>query len=231
MGRSTTAARTRNGAEFLALLKRLGVPPVRVRVEPCPGTATEADLLRVIERENQPCELVEGTLVEKPMGAPESGLAMWIGGLLGPFIRQHRLGQLFGGDGTFRLMKGLVRAPDITFIRGEKLPGGLLPVEAVPELAPDLAVEVLSPSNTRAEMERKRKEYFLAGTTLVWMVDLERRVVEVYTAPDVFTTLTEDDTLDGGELLPGFSVSVREVFEQLPELPRLRRSRKKKPGK
>jgi len=229
MPRSSTATLAPTIAE---ILQRLGdIPADRVLSKPYPGTATEADLLRETRRRGWTFELVDGTLVGKPMGAPEAGLAMWIGGLLFAFVRQHKVGQLFGEGGTFRLMKGLVRAPDITFIRSEKLAGGLLPTEAIPEIAPDLAVEVLSPSNTRAEMERKRKEYFLAGTTLVWLVDPERRVVEVYTAPDVFTTLTEDDTLEGGTVLPGFSVSVREVFEQLPELPRPRRSRKKKPGK
>lgn len=92
---------------------------------------------------------------------------------------------------------------------------------------PDLAVEVLSESNTPGEMQVKRKEYFLAGTTLVWQVDPRRRVVVVYAAPEMSVTLTEADTLDGGIVLPGFSLPVRRVFERLPATP-TKRARKKK---
>jgi Uma2 family endonuclease len=82
----------------------------------------------------------------------------------------------------------------------------------VPSVAPALAVEVLSDSNTPDEMARKRQEYFDAGTKLVWEVELDPPAVRVYTAPEQFTTLGIDDTLDGGDVLPGFTLSIREWF-------------------
>ncbi len=217
------------------LLERLGgIDPDRVLLDPTPGTATETDLLLLTKRYNRLYELVEGTLVEKAMGYPESTLASWISHLLWNFLATNNLGELCGADGTLRLMKGLVRLPDVAFIRREQFPegpAGRAPLEQIPDFAPDLAIEVLSPSNTRGEMQRKRKEYFLAGTTLVWEVDPRRRVVDVYTAPEVSVTLTEADTLDGGDVLPGLQLPVRQIFERLPlpETPTPRRPRQKKP--
>ena len=89
------------------------------------------------------------------------------------------------------------------------------------------AIEVLSPSNTEKEMERKRKEYFFGGTRLVWIVDESKRTVEVWTSPDDCVTLTEGDTLDGGDLLPGFRVALKDIFV---DPPRPARRRGKKPG-
>jgi Uma2 family endonuclease len=77
-----------------------------------------------------------------------------------------------------------------------------------------LAVEILSPSNTAEEMARKRREYFAAGTRLVWEVEPELRNVTVYTAPEQSTVVTVDQCLDGGPVLPGFTLSVREWFER-----------------
>jgi Uma2 family endonuclease len=87
--------------------------------------------------------------------------------------------------------------------------------QPIPNLVPDLAVEVLSLSNTADEIERKRREYFGRGTQLVWIIDLRARTVEVFTAPTVSTLLHESDTLDGGAVLPGFTLALRELFAEL----------------
>ena len=84
--------------------------------------------------------------------------------------------------------------------------------------APDLAVEILSESNTPAEMERKLREYFAAGTRLVWYADPVARSVTVYTSPEGSTVLREDDTLHGNDVLPGFRLPIREWFERAGEL-------------
>ena len=86
--------------------------------------------------------------------------------LLWNFVEAHDLGVVVGGDGPFRLRVGLVRLPDVCFISWERLPGGEFPGEAVAPVVPDLAVEVLSKSNTREEMARKRREYFAALPSL-----------------------------------------------------------------
>src|SRR5205809_4813006 len=89
---------------------------------------------------------------------------------IGLYARQHDLGIPSGEAGTVRLLKGLVRMPDVAFFAWDKLPGRVLPSRPIPDLAPDLAVEVLSKANTPAEMGRKMREYFLAGVRLVWML-------------------------------------------------------------
>jgi Uma2 family endonuclease len=219
------------------LLERLGgISPRRVLLRPQPGQATEADLLRVMQKTDRLFELVEGTLVEKVMGYGEGGLALDIGRLLGKFLDEHDLGDLVGADATMRIMPRLVRIPDVSFVSLDKLPGRQRPRQAVPDLVPDLAIEVLSEGNTPAEMRRKLKEYFLAGVRLVWFVDPERRTVEVFTAPDAGTVFTEDQTLDGGDVLPGLRLPVRDVFARVPRIstgpakPKRPARRRKRPG-
>jgi Uma2 family endonuclease len=204
---------TNNGVTVADLLKRLGgVPASRVRLFPTPGTATEKDVINVLDHENRPCELVDGTLVEKAMGFDESGIAANLIFFIISFVRRHKLGIVTGEAGTIRLFPGLVRVPDVAFTSWDRLPGRKWPKGPIPHLAPDLVVEVLSKSNTRSEMDRKLKEYFEAGVRLVWMVDPKTRTVRVYTAIDQSILLDEKQSLDGGTVLPGFVVRVRDVF-------------------
>jgi Uma2 family endonuclease len=199
------------------LHERLGnIPLHRIRMKPLPGTATEKDLLDLLEHGDRLYELIDGTLVEKTMGWAESALALRIGRLLGKFVDEHDLGDLTGADGATRLMPGLVRIPDISFVSWARLPGRKHPTEPVPGLCPNLAIEVLSEGNTPGEMTRKLKEYFLSDVRLVWFVDLRKRTVQVFTAPDHSATLTEDQTLDGGDVLPEFTLAVREIFARAP---------------
>ena len=198
------------------LLDRLGgIPPNRVRMRPAPGTATEADVLAANDHEDRLCELVDGVLVEKGMGFRESLLALAIGAILRGFIIPRNLGLVVGPDGMLKLMPGLVRIPDVSFLSWDRIPGGKVPSEAIPPISPDLAVEVLSESNTKREMARKRREYFASGTRLVWEVDPESRTVAIYDAPERFQTLSQTDTLDGGDLLPGFTLRLVDLFGEL----------------
>ena len=195
------------------LLHRLGdIPPDRVRFNPVPGTATVEDLLR---DENRRCELIDETLVEKPMGVRESLLAIYLSELLGPFARGRNLGILTGADGTYEVLLGLVRLPDVAFVSWDRLPGRRVPDEPVPNVVPDLAAEVLSPSNTFGEMTRKRSEYFRAGVRLVWEIDPRARTVRVYTSETTYSDLTAADTLDGGPVLPGFTLPLAQLFAEL----------------
>ena len=198
------------------LLERLGgVSPDRVRYEPFPGTATEQDVIRIQQSENRLYELVEGILVEKGIGYRESILAGAILAALRAFVRPRKLGLVSGEAGMMRLFAGLVRIPDVAFVSRERLPGGKVPPEPIPDLSPDLAVEVLSESNTRAEMSRKRGEYFEAGVRLVWIVDPKTETVAVYTGPDQHHVLTRRDQLEGGAVLPGFTLVLDELFAEL----------------
>jgi Uma2 family endonuclease len=195
------------------LLKQLGdIPPERVWFRPVPGTATEQDVIDIQLHENRLCELVEGVLVEKAVGYYESRLAAVLIYYIERFLGRHDLGIALAPDGALRLMPGLVRIPDVSFISWEKFPNRELPTEPIPDLVPDLAVEVLSEGNTPEEMRRKLREYFQAGVRLVWLIDPATRTAEVYTSPRKKTALTADQAIDGGAVLPGFRVSLQELF-------------------
>jgi Uma2 family endonuclease len=198
------------------LVKQLGgIPLDRIRLQPSPGTATERDVLDVERRENRLCELVDGVLVEKAMGFRESLLACALIEFLRAFVRPRKLGVVAGADGMMRLASGLVRIPDVSFVSWGRLPARRVPTTPIPRLAPDLAVEVISEGNTKREMERKLREYFEAGVLLVWLIDPKARTVAVYTAVDQFIVLGEKQTLDGGPVLPGFSLPLAQLFAEL----------------
>ncbi len=213
----TTAPAVAPAAVSLAeVVDRLGgIPLERIAARPAPGTATEVDVLARPGGEKRLYELVDGVLVEKPMGYYESRVAIVLARFLEEFLETHDLGLLLGADATLRLAPGLVRLPDVCFVSWERFPNRSLPAEPVPDLVPDLAVEVLNEGNTEAEMGRKLREYFDSGTRLVWYVDPLTRSVRAYTGAGESTLVTEDQTLDGGEVLPGFSLPVRHWFARV----------------
>jgi Uma2 family endonuclease len=190
------------------------IPLHRIRLYPPPGTAALADVLAVQEQEDRLCELVDGVLVEKAMGYYESRLALLIGYFLEVFLQLHDLGIVLGADGMLQLLHDQVRIPDVSFLSWVHFPDRELPSEPIPRLVPDLAVEVLSASNTAQEMNRKLQEYFAAGTQLVWYVDPEAQGITVYTAPEQWIELGIEDVLDGENVLPGFQLSIRELFDR-----------------
>ena len=198
------------------LLNRLGgIPLDRIRIRPSPGTATVQDVIDIQQQEGKLCELVEGVLLEKVMGFVQSALACCVIEMLRAFVVSHNLGIVTGPDGTVELMAGLVRIPDVTFTQWDRLPGRRYPSAPVPQLAPNLAVEVLSQSNTPGEMAVKRQDYFAAGVELVWEINPNTRTVAVYTSAINVTNLAAADTLDGGLVLPGFTLSLPALFAEL----------------
>lgn len=202
--------------DAVQLADRFGpIPLNRICTDPPPGLGTEDDVIRFSEHEDRLFELVEGVLVEKTVGAYESILAVEIACQLGNFVKPRKLGTILGAGGLLRLAPGLVRIPDATFLAMDKFPTGRFPPGAIASLAPDIAVEVLSQSNTRKEMSAKLHDYFAAGAGLVWYVDPERRTVQVFTSAADSRVLTERDTLDGGDVLPGFELNLLELFSEL----------------
>src|SRR5262245_48733495 len=146
------------------LLTRFGpIQHGRIRQVPPPGQAAEQDVLDIHDREGRLYELVDGVLVEKAMGIQESFLAAFLAGLLGEFARRNDLGFVLGADGMARLAPGLVRIPAVSFISWKRVPDKRVPRTPMLGFGPDLAVEVLSPSNTPQEMERKLNDYFRAN--------------------------------------------------------------------
>jgi Uma2 family endonuclease len=208
------------------LLHRLGdVPPERIRFKPLPGTATIKDVIEIEAHEDRLCELVDGVLVEKPMGFTESRIALLLGTALQNFVNEHDLGVVTGESGMIRMPSNLIRMPDVAFFAWRHFPQRELPEESAPEIAPDLAVEVLSKTNTPREMERKLGEYFSAGVRLVWFIDPAARSATIFTSPARSTVISSRDALDGGKILPGFKLRLAELFASLRAPPSKRKKR------
>lgn len=200
---------------MLELQKKLGnVPAERILMRPYPGTATEDDIIRLEACLNKRlCELIDGTLVEKAMGNDETLVAGELYDRLSPFVKPRKLGFLLLPDGMVRTRSQRIRLPDLAYYSRKRMPKRL-PGPIWP-LTPDIAIEVLSKSNTGEEMEIKRMEYFSGGTSLVWELNPRKRNTRVFTNIDQFTVLGSDDKLTGGDVLPGFEVRVGDLFQIL----------------
>jgi Uma2 family endonuclease len=179
-------------------------------------TYTADDLLKL--RDGDRYELVDGYLVEHDM----STLACWIAGelliLLGNFCRAQRLGWVFPPDTTYQCFPqrpNLVRKPDVSFIRLGRLPGEQFPEGHTP-IAPDLAVEVVSPNDLFEEVLAKVQEYLGAGVRLVWVISPATRTALIYRADGTIAGVREGGDLDGEDVVPGFRCPVRDVFPPPP---------------
>jgi Uma2 family endonuclease len=196
------------------LVHRLGdIPIERIMLHPAPGTATEKDVIRYLEAPRKRlCELIDGVLVEKPMGMLEGILGAWLSHRLWTFVESLDLGIVFGSDSPIRFQIGLVRLPDVGFISWDRIPNEEMPSDEIGKIIPDLAVEILSRSNTVAEIDRKLDNYFEAGVQLAWVIDPKTQTADVYTSRRRVKHLDASSELDGGKVLPGFKLSLAELF-------------------
>jgi Uma2 family endonuclease len=195
------------------------IPLRRIILDPPPGTATEDDVIEHLRRTGRACELIDGILVEKDVSWEASTIAAEIIFLLTTFLRERCLGGKVAGEhGMSWLPVGRLRGPDVSYVSPARLPSDPSRTP-YPQLAPNLAVEVLSPGNTTKEMDEKLDDYFDSGVELVWLVDPKTRSVRVHTARDAETVLNATDLIDGGTVLPGFTVKVADLFERPAERP------------
>jgi Uma2 family endonuclease len=170
---------------------------------------TVEEFLRLPEPLDCSYELVEGELITvSPRMFLHNQLRDNLLVLLITFVEAHRLGTVVS-EQPFHLFGNTVRVPDVAFVRS----GRTLPLDKLPEGAPDLAIEVISPTNTLREMDQKVSDFFAAGSTRVWLVYPEHREVYVHGLSGVVRR-RGDETLEDPELLPGFSVKVSSLFEQ-----------------
>jgi Uma2 family endonuclease len=195
-------------------LDRLGgISPARIPMVPPPGTAVEEDVLtKSAHGERRIYELVEGLLIEKTGDIRTAWMAGILQSRVHEFIERHDLGIAAGAGGPLRLAPGLVRVPDLSFVGWHQLPDRLLPAEPIPDLVPDLAVDFIRDTNTPQEMEQKRRDYFAAGSRLVWTIDRRSRSARSYTSLDSWSDVAETGALDGGSVLPGFEFPLSRWF-------------------
>ncbi len=159
-------------------------------------------------------ELQRGKLIRMtPAGFRHGDIAMVLGALLLQYVRQKGLGKVLAAETGYKLSRDpdTVRAPDVSFVRQNRVPQGDA-AKGFLELAPDLAVEVVSPNDRAGEVYEKVAEWLMAGTRLVWVVYPDTKTITVYRSLKDIEVLTTADTLQGEEVIPGFTCPVAEIF-------------------
>lgn len=157
-------------------------------------------------------EIVDGQPVEKEMGgARHGGVGVRLIIRLGSHVEAHGLGGVYGPDTTF-LIGHNERLPDVSFVAAARIPAEGEP-EGIWPMAPDLAVEIISPNDLYEKVHSKMREYFAAGVRQVWLISPEHKTVTILHSPTQITILTEEDELTGGDLLPAFRCPVRELYQ------------------
>jgi len=157
-------------------------------------------------------ELIDGEIVEKMASNPYSSLlASKINFYFMAHVMEHDLGYVTGEAGGYHISDKNMFAPDVAFISKERQPE--LPREGFNPIAPDLAVEVVSPTDSYKDVAKKVRTYLQNGTRMVWVFEPETETVTVHT-PDGQYTLDIDGTLDGGDVLPGFKLPLKKIFSK-----------------
>jgi Uma2 family endonuclease len=178
------------------------------------ATLMTADALLMLPASSGRYELVRGELRHMtPAGSEHGVIVMNLSLLLGQFVKAHALGVVFGAETGFKIATDpdTVRAPDLAFVRRDRIPESGVPAGFWPG-APDLAAEVISPGDTYTDVEEKVNEWLDTGTGMVLVVNPRTRTVNVYTSHSEVTRLTVADVLTGGDVLPGFACQVAALF-------------------
>jgi Uma2 family endonuclease len=172
--------------------------------------ATEEDLL-AMPKDGQKYELVDGEIRVSPAGDRHSVVALRIGARLLAFATQHGLGHVLGADAGFRLPSKNIRSPDASFVAAGRFPHDR-PPDDFGNVAPDLAVEVLSPRDRPRHVLDKVGEYLEAGVRLIWVIDPRKARAVVYRSLSDVRELAADGMLDGEDVLPGFRCALRDIL-------------------
>ena len=179
-----------------------------------PKLLTADDLLR-LHSQGVKGELIRGVLAKTVSSGMEHGvIAMRVGSRLLAFVESKGLGRVFGTDTGVLLQQNpdVVREPDLAFISVEKLPLDQK-IRGYSDVIPNLVVEIASPSDTVASINDKAYMWIAHGVTLVWVIEPDAQTVDIHQAGGPVVTLYDDDSLAGGEVLPGFVLPVKEIFE------------------
>ena len=174
---------------------------------------TPEDLLEIDGRPMP--ELVDGVLLERRMGQESDAIAALLIIVLGTYVRQHNLGLVNGGQGSYQVFPddpNKVRIPDVSFTRAARLQGGR-PAKGHARVAPDLVVEVTSPNDSIKKLDKKIKDFLDAGVSLIWIVYTESRTVMILHPDGTARRLQVGDFLEGEEVVPGFRLEVAALFE------------------
>jgi Uma2 family endonuclease len=173
-----------------------------------------AEDLWLMDNDGQHYELVNGELITMPPAGGEHGeIGFTLTALIGAYLAQNRIGRGYSADTGFILARNpdVVRSPDVSVVLNDRLPPEA-ERRSYLEIAPDLAVEIVSPSDSSADVNDKVMQYIDFGIKLVWVIYPSSRSVSVFTPDRRATILGVHDELDGGHILPGFKVRVHDLF-------------------
>ncbi len=171
---------------------------------------TDEELMRI--KHEGKVELVDGEVIlMTPAGLEKGRINARLTVRLGSYILRHKLGEIFDAQTGFRPHENM-RAPDISFVRKERLPEGALP-KGFGYFAPDLVVEVFGPNESFSDYEDKVAEYLSWGVRLIWLVDPNMRTVTVVRSNGERQVLGEKEVLSGEDVVPGFKIRVKKIFE------------------
>jgi len=193
-----------------AFTESQGVEPLEKRIW------TDEEFM-ALSRDGHRYELINGELIDRGhLGAKHSYTTVLLSSALFPLVLDKKLGALFDSSTAFKMKNGNKRAPDISFFAKDRLQGLTDIPAGFLEGAPDLAIEILSPNNTVEEINGKLVEYFENGSRLVWVINSYQHYVLVYrSAQEPERLLKSTDCLDGEDVIPGFSLSVADLFQML----------------
>lgn len=179
---------------------------------------TPDDLLRMPDGKR--LELIDGRLVEQEKGVLAGRVASLIAGSLVDFIEKHQLGSGFGSELGYRCFPwepNKIRKPDASFIAAERLTAEMF-TAGFADIAPDLAIEVVSPNDPYREVETKVEEYLRAGVRLIWVLNPARQLVRIHRLDGSVSEVSRGGVLSGEEVLPGFTTPVAPLFQLPPGL-------------
>ena len=178
--------------------------------ESLPPEISTMTLEEFLESDLEGYEYIKGELIPMPPTSVEHGdISMNLISLLNTYVRENQLGRVYAPDTGFRVGERVL-IPDIAFLANARIPDDLSKASPIP---PDLAVEVVSPTDASHRVEEKAFAYLEAGTQLVWVIKPRSKTVTVYRSETDITVLTRNDTLSGEEVVKGFSCQVAELFE------------------
>lgn len=161
-------------------------------------------------------ELVDGELVMTPAGFEHGDISVSLLTALSNHVRSHKLGRVLDSSTGFKMRNANVLSPDVSFLATERLKGLIRLPEGFFGGAPDLAVEVLSPTESQRHLERKLKDYFANSTRLAWVINPRKQSVAVHRGIVADKLLSVRETLDGEEVVPGFAMAVSDLFQPFP---------------
>lgn len=218
------ASKPRKSAPLFAtlgeLLDRLGgISPHRVCADPPPGTVTLRDFARRDGRSasGAVCELIDRTLVEKPMGAPESVITMQMAGHIYHYLADNPIAFVVGAAYPIKVAPGLVRVPSFGVTMWATRPTGFFTTDPIAKEIPALVAVLLSPEHTAAEIARAVNDYFTAGVKQFWLVEIRKLEVWDYSAPSARTLVRGEASLTAPSILPGFQWPLADAFRYLPD--------------